>query len=155
MHAQINMDKPLNLELSKQIAQQVKVIPKQMFENTHKAALKLENALYTQGFLVAMGKFPKPKEHSWLELSDCLIDVNLAKENLKENQAERFYFPAQQLSLNQLKIAIAEAKEDYPEDSPLPIYGNEPYEYYGDVLLGGKEYQIAYEAAMQKCRQKS
>jgi hypothetical protein len=139
------MSKPLDLERSKQIAKQIKVIPKQIFENTYKAALRLENALYIQGFLVVVGN-PKPKEYSWLELEDCTIDVNLPK----ENSGERFYFPAQQLSLSQLKIAIAEAKEDYPEDDPLPIYGSEPYEYYGEALLGGKEYQSAYEAAMEK-----
>jgi hypothetical protein len=145
MQQQINM-KPLDLELSKQITKQIKAIPKQIFENTYKAALKVENALYTQGFLAIAGN-AKPQEYSWLELPDSVIDVNLPKNNL----VERFYFPAQHLSLDRLKIAIAEAKEDYPEDDPLPIYGNEPYEYYGEVLLGGKEYQTAYAAAMEKC----
>ena len=48
---------------------------------------------------------------------------------------------------------VEEAKEDYPEDPPLPIYGSMPYEYYGDVMLGGKEYQQAFDAAQAKCRE--
>lgn len=55
--------------------------------------------------------------------------------------------------MKQLKDAIEEAKEDYPEDNPLPIYGSAPYEYYGDVMLGGKEYLEAYQAAEAKCRE--
>jgi hypothetical protein len=34
-----------------------------------------------------------------------------------------------------------------------PIYGTSPYEYYGDVMLGGKEYVAAYEIAEAKCKE--
>jgi hypothetical protein len=148
--------KPLDPVRSKQIAQQIKANPKLNFENSYKAALQLEDSLYVQGFMITIGKSNKskeqfkvqikeqPKEYSWLELDDCLIDLNLPNGNIDN----RFYFAAQKLSLNQLKIAIAAAKEDYPDDSPLPIYGKEPYQYYGDQLLGGEEYQAAYQAAV-------
>ena len=49
--------------------------------------------------------------------------------------------------------AIEEAQEDYPEDDPLPIYGEMPYEYYGDSMLGGQDYQTAYQAANEKCKE--
>jgi hypothetical protein len=92
----------------------------------------------------------KPQEHSWLELDDRLIDPNLPH---VKNSETSCYFPAQRLTVKQLKNAIEEAKEDYPDDPPLPIYGDAPYAYYGDVMLGGKVYQQAYEAAAAKCRE--
>jgi hypothetical protein len=147
--------KKLDPERSKQIAQQIakqsKLIPKLIFENTHKAAFIVADSLYTQGFVVNLGKSSKPQEHSWLELDHFIIDLGLTKLNLDS----RLYFPAQQLNLTELKAAIAEAEEDYPEDSPLPIYGSQPYDYYGELLLGGKDYTIAYNAAMARCSQKS
>jgi hypothetical protein len=72
---------------------------------------------------------------------------------LSKNPEHLYYFPAQKLSVKELKAAVEEAKEDYPEDEPLPIYGAAPYEYYGDIMLGGAEYQAAYEEAMAKCRE--
>jgi hypothetical protein len=91
----------------------------------------------------------KPIEHGWLELSDRLLDPNLPHLNRKPEQI--FYYPAQKLTAKQLRKALEEAEEDYPEDDPLPIYGSTPYEYYGDLMLGGKEYTAAYEAALAKC----
>jgi hypothetical protein len=64
-----------------------------------------------------------------------------------------WYFAAQSLSMKKLKAVIEESKEDYPEDDPLPIYGDAPYDYYGDVMLGGKEYLEAYKAAEAKCKE--
>jgi hypothetical protein len=55
--------------------------------------------------------------------------------------------------VKQLKAAVEEAIEDYPEDPPLPVYGAAPYEYYGDKMLGGRDYQAAYEEALAKCRE--
>jgi hypothetical protein len=52
-----------------------------------------------------------------------------------------------------VKAIVEESKEDYPEDDPLPIYGEAPYDYYGDVMLGGQEYLIAYQAAEAKCQE--
>lgn len=145
------MDKPLDEERSQEMAQQIRSKAKQPFENAYKAALALADALYVQGFLVNKGKLNKPIEHSWLELDDRLIDPSLP--HLSGNAASLFYFPAQYLSVEDLKAAVEEAKEDYPEDDPLPIYGGMPYEYYGDVMLGGKEYQTAFELAEQKCQE--
>jgi hypothetical protein len=48
---------------------------------------------------------------------------------------------------------VEESKEDYQEDDPLPIYGEAPYDYYGDVMLGGIEYLTAYQAAQAKCQE--
>jgi hypothetical protein len=45
------------------------------------------------------------------------------------------------------------SQEDYPDDPPLPVYGDAPYEYYGDVMLGGKDYQTAYAQALAKCKE--
>ena len=61
-----------------------------------------------------------------------------------------WYFTAQTFTVKKLKKIIEESKEDYPEDDPLPIYGNAPYEYYGEVMLGGQEYLSAYELAAAK-----
>jgi hypothetical protein len=144
------MDKPLDVEQSHGIAKTVKSKAKANFENTHKAALQVPDALYVQGFVVMPGAPYKPREHSWLELADRLIDVNLPHLSSDQNL---HYFPAQRLTVKQLKQAIETAKEDYPEDPPLPIYGDAPYEYYGDVMLGGQVYQQAYEAAAAKCRE--
>ncbi|WP_088893067.1 hypothetical protein [Leptolyngbya ohadii] len=145
------MDKPLDEERSQEIAQQIRSKAKQPFENAYKAALALTEALYVQGFLVNKGKPNKPIEHGWLELDDRLIDPNLP--HLSGNAGSLFYFPAQHLSVEDLKAAVEEAKEDYPEDDPLPIYGDMPYEYYGDVMLGGEEYQAAFELAEKKCQE--
>jgi hypothetical protein len=55
--------------------------------------------------------------------------------------------------VKKLKAIIEESEEDYPEDDPLPIYGDAPYEYYGDVMLGDQKYLDAYQAAEVKCRE--
>jgi hypothetical protein len=145
------MDKPLDVEQSQAVAKQVKTKGKASFDNAYKAALVTEDATYVQGFLVYEGALFKPIEHGWLELSDRLVDPTFPHLNRKAEQL--FYFPAQRLTVKQLKKAIEEAQEDYPEDESLPIYGKSPYEYYGDVMLGGKEYVEAYQAADAKCKE--
>lgn len=144
------MDKPLDAEQSLEIAKNIKSKAKASFENAYKAALAIEGAIYVQGFLVFSGSPFKPIEHAWIELSDRSVDPNLPYLNRKADQL--YYFPAQQLTVKQLKKAIEEAEEDYPEDDALPVYGAMPYEYYGDLMLGGKEYLRAFEAAEAKCK---
>lgn len=145
------MTKPLDESTSLAIATQIKSKPKARFQNAYKAAVALKDALYVQGFLVFVGKPHKPVEHSWLETEDHIIDPNFPFLNRKAE--ELHYFPAQRLSVKQLKAAIEEAKEDYPDDEPLPIYGDPPYEYYGDSMLGGQDYQAAYQSANEKCKE--
>lgn len=144
------MTKPLNLERSAEIAQQIKPSIRNCFERAYQAALILQDALYVQGFLVLPAKPYTPIEYSWLELEECLLDPTPHSGNFAAT--ELFYFPAQRLSLTQLKAALEDAKEDYPDDEPLPVYGYTPYEYYGEVMLGGKEYQDAYKQAQAKCK---
>lgn len=143
---------PLDEARSQQIGKAVKKA-KGPFEYAMAAAIALETddpeVLYVQGFVVSAGA--QPAEHAWVELEDCRIDPNMRF--LKKTPQELFYFPAHWLTVEDLKEAIEEAKEDYPEDDPLPIYGKMPYEYYGDVMLGGKVYQEAYEAAKAKARE--
>ncbi len=145
------MNLPLDETLSRQVAEQIKSKARQPFENAHKAALVTAGATYVQGFLIYASKPYRLVEHSWLEVNGAIVDPNLP--HLKKKADELIYFPAQRLTVKQLKDAIEEAKEDYPEDNPLPIYGSAPYEYYGDVMLGGKEYLEAYQAAEAKCRE--
>ena len=145
------MNKPLNLALSNEIAQQIKSKARECFNNAYQAALLTEGSLYVQGFLVLVQKPYIPIEHGWLELEDGLVDPTLPR--LKNVATVPYYFPAQRLEIKQLKAAIEEAKEDYPEDSPLPVYGASPYEYYGDRFLGGKEYLEAYQQALNKCKE--
>lgn len=97
------------------------------------------------------GKPYKPKEHGWIEVGDSVIDPTLP--HLHKKSEELWYFAAQSLSVKKLKAVIEESKEDYPEDDPLPIYGEAPYEYYGDIMLGGQEYVDAYQAAEAKCQE--
>ncbi|MCU0524967.1 MAG: hypothetical protein MUF72_09100 [Elainella sp. Prado103] len=136
---------------SRQIATQIKSKSRQPFDNAYRAALAIEGAVYVQGFLVYASKPYRLVEHGWLEVEGQIIDPNLP--HLNKKAEDLCYFPAQQLTVQQLKAAIEEAKEDYPDDDPLPIYGSTPYEYYGDVMLGGKEYQQAYKAAEAKCQE--
>lgn len=153
------MDKALDETLSIKIAQSIKSKAKTPFDNAYKAALATEGATYVQGFLVIGRKSYKPIEHAWIELTDVsgndsvvrIIDPTLP--HLNKNEQEFCYFPAQTLSVKKLKAIIEESKEDYPEDEPLPIYGDAPYEYYGNVILGGKDYLDAYQAAEAKCQQ--
>lgn len=153
------MDKALDETLSIKIAQSIKSKAKTPFDNAYKAALATEGATYVQGFLVIGRKSYKPIEHAWIELTDVsgndsvvrIIDPTLP--HLNKNEQEFCYFPAQTLSVKKLKAIIEESKEDYPEDEPLPIYGAAPYEYYGNVMLGGKDYLDAYQAAEAKCQQ--
>lgn len=146
-----SMSLPLDEARSREVAEQIKSKARKPFENSYRAALVTADALYVQGFLVYASKPYRLIEHSWLEVADHIVDPNFSLLNQK---AEALcYFPAQRLTVEQLKAAVEEAKEDYPEDDPLPIYGSTPYEYYGDVMLGGKEYQQAYQAAEVKCRE--
>lgn len=145
------MQKPLDEVRSQEIAQKVKSKPKTPFDNAHRGALAMKDATYVQGFLVVAAKRCAPQEHAWLEAEEAVIDPSFPF--LKQAAEKLHYFPAQKLTAKQLKVAIEEAKEDYPEDPPLPIYGSTPYEYYGNVMLGGREYQQAFEAAQAKCRE--
>jgi hypothetical protein len=101
-----------------------------------------------QGFVILADKPTQLIEHGWLEVGEHLIDPTLPYFNRSAH--DLYYFPAQRLSVKQLKAAVEEAQEDYPDDPPLPVYGDQPYEYYGDVMLGGKEYLEAYQAAEAK-----
>jgi hypothetical protein len=145
------MNKPLDAEQSVDLATRLKSKAKTPFDNAHRAALATTEAIYVQGFVAMVGQPHKPLEHSWIELSDRIIDPTLP--HLKRSAETLHYFPAQRLTVKQLKAAIEEAKEDYPDDDPLPIYGASPYEYYGDLMLGGKDYLVAYNAAVAKCQE--
>ena len=145
------MNKPVDEALSDLIAKQGGSKAKSPFENAYKAALILKDVAYVQGFLSFEGQPFHPIEHGWVEYSDRIVDPSLPY--LGRKAEDLYYFPAQELTVKKLKAAIEEAKEDYPEDEPLPIYGSQPYEYYGDVMLGGKKYLAAYEAAVAKCKE--
>ncbi|MBE9190282.1 hypothetical protein IQ230_07895 [Gloeocapsopsis crepidinum LEGE 06123] len=147
------MSKQLDETVSREIANNIKSKAKDSFDNAYKAALATEGALYVQGFLVLAAKPYRIIEHSWIELEEQIIDPTLPFLNHKAQ--DLYYYPAQQLTLKQLKAAIEEAQEDYPEDNPLPVYGAAPYEYYGDVMLGGAEYLAAYQAAEAKWKELS
>lgn len=145
------MTKSLDTEASIELAQRIKSKAKDPFHNAYKAAVLTPTAKYVQGFLVFAGKPYKPIEHGWLELEDRIIDPTFP--HLHKNAEELYYFPAQSLSNKQLKAAVEEAEEDYPDDDALPVYGKAPYEYYGDIMLGGIDYKNAYEAAQAKSRE--
>ena len=145
------MSKTLDLTLSTDIAQQINTQAQAPFENAYKAAEITEDSSYVQGFLVFLAQSSTPIEHGWIEQGDRIIDPTLPHLNL--DGQELFYFPAQSLSVAQMKAAVEEAQEDYPEDDPLPIYGDPPYEYYGDVMLGGADYAAAFRAAEAKCKE--
>lgn len=145
------MNKSLDESLSIDVAKRINSKAKSSFENAYKAALSSEDALYVQGFLVMDGRPCQPIEHSWIELDDRIVDPSLP--HLQKKAEALYYFPAQHLTIEQLTAAVEEAKEDYPEDDPLPIYGAAPYEYYGDVMLGGKAYLEAYQAAEAKAKE--
>jgi hypothetical protein len=145
------MNTLLDEALSVEVADRIKSKAKTPFDNAYKTVLVLKGATYVQGFLAFAGRPYQPLEHSWVEIGDRIVDPTLP--HLNKNAEELWYFPAQHLTLKQLKAIIEESKEDYPEDDPLPIYGDPPYEYYGNVMLGGKNYLEAYQAAEDKCRE--
>jgi hypothetical protein len=145
------MNKQLNVELSQQIAKTTKSKAKKPFDSAYKAALVTDNATYVQGFLVFSGQPFRPVEHAWIEVEDSIIDPTFPHFNRKPE--DLFYFPAHSISVSELKEIVDESKEDYPEDDPLPVYGDAPYDYYGDIMLGGKNYLEAYQAAEAKCRE--
>jgi hypothetical protein len=143
------MDKPLDSEQSIALATRIKSKAKVSFQNASKAVSVIDGAMYVQGFLAAAGAPHKPIEHGWLELDDRILDPSLPHLNRKPENLH--YYAAQRLTAKQLRKALEEAQEDYPDDDPLPIYGSTPYEYYGDLMLGGREYAMAFEAAKAKC----
>ena len=145
------MNKPLDEALSVEIADRIKSKAETPFDNAYRAALATKSATYVQGFLSFAGQPYRPIEHSWIEIGDRLVDPTLPYIN--KNTLELWYFAAHSLTVKQLKAIIEESQEDYPEDDPLPIYGDPPYEYYGDVMLGGKDYMSAYQAAEAKCKE--
>lgn len=145
------MSKLLDETLSIEIAKRIKSKANDCFDNAYKAAVLTEGAMYVQGFLTFAGEPYSPIEYSWIELDDRIVDPTLL--HLNKNAQELYYFPAQRLTVEQLKAAVEEAKEDYPDDEPLPVYGAAPYEYYGDVMLGGNDYLEAYKQAEAKSRE--
>ncbi len=142
--------KLVDAALSIEIAQRISTKATDCFNNAYQAALLTEGSLYVQGFLVTVGSY-KPIEHSWIELEEQIVDPTFP--HLNRNVEQLYYFSAQRLTVEQMKAAVEEAKEDYPEDAPLPIYSAAPYEYYGDVMLGGADYLTAYQEAEAKCRE--
>ncbi len=145
------MNKLLDPTLSNEIAKKIKSKAKLPFDNAYRAALVTVGAKYVQGFLVFRGHPFQPIEHGWIELDDVIIDPSLP--HLNHNPQELWYFPAQSLTVKKLKAIIEESQEDYPEDDPLPIYGEPPYAYYGDVMLGDQDYLVAFQAAEDKCQE--
>jgi hypothetical protein len=145
------MHPTLDEALSIEIAQRIQSRAIAPFDNAYRAALSINGATYTQGFIVLAGHGQQPLEHAWVELGESIVDPTLP--HLNRAVQEIYYFPAQRLSVKALKAAVEEAQEDYPEDEPLPIYGAPPYEYYGDVMLGGKDYLEAYQAAELKSKE--
>ncbi len=145
------MSKPLDVTLSLEIAKRINSKALASFDNAYKAALLTEGSTYVQGFLAFPGEPYIPIEHSWIELDERIVDPTLP--HLNKSAQELSYFPAQYLSVTQMKAAVEEALEDYPEDEPLPIYGVPPYEYYGEIMLGGNEYLEAFKQAEAKCRE--
>ena len=143
------MSKPLDVTLSTQIAAQIGSKAHKCFDNAYQAAILDDSCLYVQGFLVVGVEPYAVMEYGWIELDDQIIDPTIVF--LNQDAQYLYYFPAQSLKVKQLKAIIEESKEDYPEDDPLPIYGTTPYEYYGEIMLGGKEYLAAYQAAEAKC----
>lgn len=145
------MDKVLDEESSQAIAKSISSKAKTPFDNAYRATLATSDAVYVQGFVVLLGQPDPPQEHAWIEVGDRIIDPTLP--HLKHPADKLSYHAAQQLTAKQLQAAIEIAREDYPEDDPLPIYGKEPYDYYGDVMLGGKEYSRAHSAAIAKYKE--
>ncbi|MFE1745508.1 hypothetical protein [Coleofasciculus sp. H7-2] len=145
------MSKPLDETLSKEISERIKSKAKDSFNNAYKAALLTEGCMYVQGFLVRDEKPCKPIEHGWIELDTCIIDPTLP--HLNKNSQELYYFPAQHLTVKKLIAAVEEAKEDYPDDDALPVYDALPHEYYGNLIMGGKNYSEAYKEAQTKCQE--
>ncbi len=145
------MSKTLDVTLSTDIAERINSQAETPFENAYKAAQLTPDSIYVQGFLVLPGEPGILIEHGWIEVGDRRIDPTLPHFNI--DTQELFYFPAHRLSVAQMKAAVEEALEDYPEDDPLPIYGAAPYEYYGDVMLGGADYAAAYAAAEAKYKE--
>ncbi|MBD1910709.1 MULTISPECIES: hypothetical protein [unclassified Leptolyngbya] len=145
------MNLPLNETRSIEIAQEIQSKASQSFDNAYRAALVLKGATYVQGFVAVAYGPSQPIEHAWLEMDESIIDPTLPHFNRATQDIH--YFPAQHLSIKKLKAIIEESQEDYPEDDPLPIYGAAPYEYYGEVMLGGKDYLNAFQAAEAKCKE--
>ena len=141
------MSEVLDEQRSRQLAEQINSKTNAVFDNAYRAVLVTEGATYVQGFVVLTNPSPQFLEHAWVELDGMILDPSLP--HLPQAASDLHYYPAQRLSVKVLKAAIEEAQEDYPEDDPLPIYGNPPYEYYGDVMLGGKDYLQAFEAATE------
>jgi hypothetical protein len=149
MHS--NPSKPLDTELSLSIAKSIKSKAVSCFDNAYQAVLANKEAIYVQGFIVFSGSPYKPIEHSWIESEASIIDPTLP--HLGKPAEDLHYFPAHRLTIKQLKEAVEAAAEDYPDDDVLPVYGNSPYAYYGDLMLGGNEYLEAHQAAEAKCRE--
>ena len=150
----IQLDTARSSSLGKTIASK----PTTPFDNASNAAIALVAELgdraeirYVQGFLVKLGD-EAPTEHAWveLELADGITRIDPSFRHFKKNAEELSYFPAHCIEVPDLQEAIVEAREDYPEDPPLPIYSAMPYEFYGDLLLGDKRYQVAFDAAKAK-----
>jgi hypothetical protein len=159
------MEKPIQLDAvrSQSLGKTIASKPNTPFDNAANGAIALFTELgesedaelcYVQGFLVIPGEPFKPIEHAWVEIetetSITRIDPNFR--HLKKKTEELFYFPAHYLTVPNLQEDLEEAKEDYPEDPPLPIYSAMPYEFYGDLMLGDKNYQVAFDAAQAQCK---
>ena len=161
------MEKPIQLDAarSSSMGKAIASKPTTPFDNASNAAIALWEEIgksedsdirYVQGFLVMPGgEAFKPIEHAWVEIetSEAIARIDPSFRHFKKKAEELSYFPAHALDVPELQAAIEEALEDYPEDPPLPIYSPMPYEFYGDLMLGDKTYQVAFDAAQTQCKQ--
>ena len=159
------MDKLIQLDAARSsiLGKTIASKPTTPFDNASNGAIALVAELgelaeirYVQGFLLKPGDESfQPIEHAWveLELADGITRIDPSFRHFKKTAEELSYFPAHYIEVPDLQEAIVEAREDYPEDPPLPIYSPMPYEFYGDLMLGDKTYQVAFDAAKVKCKE--
>lgn len=98
------MSKPLNVTLSIEIAKSINSKATDYFDNAYKAALLTEGSMYVQGFLIYAVEPCILLEYGWIELDGQIVDPTFP--HLNKNAQELYYFPAQHLTIKQLKAAV-------------------------------------------------
>ncbi len=125
----------VNFALSRQLAEQVKAIPKECWRNAYLALTCLPTAKYVEGWAITASGLMV--EHGWLEYEGEIVDPTFSLGDSREKLQATAYFPGVRYCLDEAMGLLAK------RDGQLPLVWA-----HGWGGMDCPEYAEAYEQAL-------
>lgn len=129
--------KPVDYELSQQIAEAVKAELKACWRNAFMGLYELPDATYVEGWAVTLWGL-LVIEHGWLEYQGKIVDPTAA---LWDELRGMVYFPGLRFDRDQAREGMEKSATCEPGDLPIAWR-------YGWGGFQSKDYKASYEAAL-------